>query len=391
MARPANPIKIVDLLTSSTKFNGGADFVTRLVHGWHDEMFDFLHDKALRLDELIHPFRLQEIQGSDGKTTLDYFLWNVGITDELDGLRRILTSRQKRLLAAIAPGFWQRKGLSQAWGRAMLALTGVPSWYESWFDARTLTDTLGDGWGDGTLATDAPFESSLWARDPDNATTRNVIAQLVELGRPVDERVRVRWLDMLELFESFRQPAWVANGPISFADGLAILEANTLALWQEEGLAFHDYVLQGRFSFEAGAVEIDILVHWAGVATYYAVVLNLTTAPQTAQMIRRLAGPPIAVATVPLPWPLLPGIEYRFQVTVSAVPATAPAQQRVELRLDGEAILSGQDVGSPAGCPGFISVGAGTGAMMLHHPLWAYDLPLEHAWVAPPGATDDEA
>lgn len=399
MALPTNPISIFDhLLTESVKNGNSSDFLERWLTGFQGE-WDVLVEKIVELPYMFDPFRLPEIVGSDGKTTIDYALWLVGITDELEYLTADLTTAQKRLLLASAAALWKKKGLPEGWRRWLRLLTGVSSLYLDYFYWRCIVDE--DFLGDGGVLLDpyepdfpagavyGAYESDLCVEDP-GADLRTTIASLVEATRPASERIRIRWLEALELFD--RQAALArwdrTGGSITIdtdAETMTMAVDGTIptAIFNATASTFAWYTVRIGYTPADDTTDFSFLLNWQDDLNYIRVNLNIIT--QAVWVYERSGGAENPIGTGNITPEIVAGVEYHIEITLSQDVST---DVTVVVHIDGEPMLTtSMTTTVQSGAPGLkIFQGSATFRRFM-----AYRLPVDYTWVAPFGAFDEEA
>jgi phage tail-like protein len=133
----------------------------------------------------------------------------VGFTRELDRITSRLDEATLRKLIALAVPLWKRRGSEEGLVEWIRLLTGRTVFYRSWFDFRWVlgeneigTDGQGnDGWliGGETSVYDE-FISNLHVMDT-GTLDRRLLLDLVELSRPMSERIEVVISDLIDFFD----------------------------------------------------------------------------------------------------------------------------------------------------------------------------------------------
>ena len=387
-----NPVNLVDLYTGSVKQDGGDELLERFLGGMQT-WFDSAVQRRVDMLEALDPLDMPEIQGSDGRTTLDYALWLVGLTDEWDWLVRQLSSAQKRALLRSAVALWKLKGLPYGWIRWISLLTAKPVLYRDYFHWRYLTDE--DYLGDGPVLLDpiddpvfGAYQFDLYVVDP-GATLRGLVTQIVDVTRPSSQRVRLRWVDALETWDrDFSQ--WgerVGTVTLDTTARRATAQWSAVtpgrAVYTLLTLSFTTLVYRATFQGAAAGSQADFLFHYNDGANFAFVRFDYTA--QTVAVWTCVAGVEALVAAAALPWPMPAAVDYHFELATTETPAGYEAV----VRLDGDPVLTtAVAVGPVAGLFGFRASGTANlevGDVMLFFPPLTYD------YAAPDGAFDDEA
>ncbi|MFH1569632.1 MAG: hypothetical protein ABIL09_16670 [Gemmatimonadota bacterium] len=397
-----SPVALLDLFTGSVKRDGGDELLERFLGGMQ-AWFDSATQRRVDLLQALDPFDMEEIQGDDGRTTLDYALWLVGLTDELDWLVRQLTSDQKRRLLRSACALWKLKGLPEGWLRWVALLTGKPALYVDYFGWRYLTDE--DFIGDGPVLLDpledpvfGAYQSDLYVVDP-GTTLRELIRHLVDISRAASERVRLRWVDGLEVWDrGFLQWARVEGTGTIIVDeadrsclvpaGGGPLADNRL-IWRSGTFAsgYGHYLFRVTFAMSSVAAgRAEFIYHYQGTDTYEYVAVD--AAGGNVLLYSRIAGLDGLHVAWPLPWAMAADVDYHLEVLIEFGPVVD--QIVVAVRLDGEPI--GEIAYVTAALAGPFGIRNTLPGMDLTvRTVMAFTPPLDYDYAAPDGAYDDEA
>jgi hypothetical protein len=413
---PANQVRLIDLVSEEVKRGDDSRFLERFLQGElaagvagvgssPQEQLDATVAALVALPCLLDPFRLPELQGTDGRTTLDYALWRVGFTDELEAFTCQLTAAQKRLLLRGAIALWKKKGLPAGWLRWIRLLASRSAWYADYFGWRHLLDEdlLGETvllvpFDESTPGSEVygAFESDLFVEDPQDAALRQLVLDLVDLTRQGSERVRVRWPAVLETWD---RPAalsgWFRSGSVALDAAAQEVALDATAApaslhCLRPGPAFAGYVVQGRAAVEDATAILDLSLHWVDASNWLAFRVDWVSG--VVRLVRNVAGIPVVLATAPVsPFPV-PGVTYELRAHAVLLGGGVVALGGY---IDGERVVSATTAAGPtAGLAGWtLQQGRATlGRLLAYVPPLDYDFlapPLD--FLVPPGAFDDEA
>jgi len=396
---PSNPLDVSSLPSSILSQGDMSSFLARFVEGWQDEA-DSIVQRIVTLPYMLDAFRIEVVQGTDGRTTLDYALWLVGFTDDLEQVVSQLSDAQKRLLLRSAAALWKAKGLPRGWMRWIRLLTGRCAWYADYFHWRHLLDEdligetscldpfepafpAGEDYG--------AYESDLVVEDPQDTDVQQLIVDLVDLTRPLSERIRVRWPDVLEIWDRDAVLSrWERSGVLSLDTteqemSLEVVGGVYAAIHQSKiGTAFAHYTVQAFFRATSVATELQLDLHWQDATHWVAIRLDFVA--ETVSVVRQNGGAEtVHVAVSPVPWPVL-DVDYTLTVSLNA---REPAGFCIAAAIDGEAVVS-YETNAPYSASGYPGWTCRLGSAVVGR-FMAWDPPLEYNWVAPSGALDDEA
>lgn len=339
MARPANEVQLVNLLSSGVIQDADSRAFAEGLLAAAQDLLDDGTDQILALQDLQAPWTCPVVRGTDGLSTLDYLLWLVGFTDELWALVSNLSDRRKRLLAGCACALWKAKGLPWGWQRSISLLTGVPSWSRSYQDWRYLVDDT-DGCSDGEDVLVDPsggsdvgaWESDLYVQDPQDATMQTVIASLVDLGRPAGERVTIRWVDLLEQWNVEGALArWTRTGAVvhDLSAERVVLGPAASSCWRAYPIpvaapapipaaTWAWYAVQTWIEIPTSSSPVlRVLLHRQGAGDYLA--LEFDYPAERARLIASVGGAPIIVATAVLTGAMpSKGTSHRLEIVASS-------------------------------------------------------------------------
>jgi hypothetical protein len=375
-------VQMVEMLTESMR-SGAGDLWERFLTG-PQEQWGLTTQRIGDLLEQLDPFDMEAVQGDDGRTAVDYALWLVGLTREMEQITGALSLAQRRALLRSAVALWKKKGLPAGWVRWAGLLTASDAVYRDYFGWRYLTDE--DYLGDGPVLLD-PEDSPVYGAHhsdlylvAEGADLREAMRLLVDMTRPSSERVRLRWVDWLEAWRRDLS-GWQRSGgevTLDAGSGQVALAAGARALYALYAAGYS--VFRARMSVTSSA---SLCYHWADAL--HAVAFEVDLIAQEARLWWVNGGGWVLSASAALPALLVPGVWYAYEVTAGAVPGGVSGT----LRIDGDAVLTGVfPAGLSAGMSGVWASGVDGVAV---GECMGFLLPLEYSFAAPDGAWDEEA
>jgi len=397
---PANPVRIVDLISEEVRRGDASRFLERFLTGWQDQQ-DATIAALVLTPYLLDPFRMPEVVGTDGRTTLDYALWRQGFVDELEGLAAQLSSDQKRLLIRSAVALWKKKGLPDGWLRWIRLLTGRGAWYAGYFSSRTLLaeDFLGETlliepWDPDRSggATYGAYESDLYVEDPQDSALRQLIVDLVDLTRPSSERVRVRWPDFLETWDRVAAlERWTRSGDVTLdtSTKLATVPDGGSIRYDGLGSTYDYYTVQVHATAESSATVLQLLAHYGTTGRAIRVDVDFSAGTVKLYRLQPPAAPALVATSTPSAFPAV-GVSYRYDLELGRKWAGAIPALAVALRVDGDAVVDSAISSALLSFAGSFGVGCSGGAAAISR-VATWQPPLAYNWLAPSGAVDDEA
>jgi phage tail-like protein len=296
----------------------------------------------------------------------------VGWTSELDHITNALDADTLRRLIASSAALWKERGTEDALSNVVSLVVGARSRIWNWFDFRWITDETGlghehDGRDPWTISIDDNVTINFRIVD-DGALNRQLVRDLANLMRPLNERVEITYLRFLDLFSvDDDNSQWIGaegvNTTLDVASGVATLTADPGAgyamamvspavpvagspVWQnyvvtarikgrgEWGLAFGIQAsnpldrYQVRFNFATG----EILIDYVSGGSIIASLTSIGVVPVVEDM-----------------W---------YSVRVQYSPENAGTESRLILYVDGVELINFADDGAPylSGAMGFIRV-----------------------------------
>jgi hypothetical protein len=276
------PIRIADRLE-------GELFVKRLFTGpqaaWEQTHTSIFHLKTLwSVTEIADKF-------------LPYLKNIVGWTKELDYITNALDSRTLRRLIAASVPLWKERGPEDTLINVMRLITGSRLRLWNWFDFRFVMDETALGHeqeGRDPWLIELPGAPSYDERrmnlrivdDLNNPLDRDLVKNIVNLMRPISERIEVSYLTFLDLFNvagdnfQWTMDAGGTDVDILVEDGNLKLLDNTqeqrVVVTGVEGADdWADYVVGLRMKQTGG--HAGLLFYFADSNNYYRVTINPAT------------------------------------------------------------------------------------------------------------------
>jgi phage tail-like protein len=223
---------------------------------------------------------------------LQYLKHSVGFTNDLNYITDGLSENALRRLISLAVPLWNKRGTPEGVEEWVRLLTGRSVEITDWFNFRLLLDeaTFGvagsDVWMIGGEVTDFD-EFTSHVRVMDRGTLdRALLLRLVNLARPVSERIEVAVVDFLDTFDLSRD-LWttISGAPGYLESGRFMLPPSAM---EEASVVVTDAIgavidphLYGNHSsvhtFQLGAAGDRHVVLWAWGAGPAAMRLTVTT------------------------------------------------------------------------------------------------------------------
>ena len=176
-------------------------------------------DIETRQGELTSLYNVDTIE--DGY--LKYLKLSAGWTADTDIITEAMSDSALRQLIAQSPELWDRRGAGGAYTEILNATIGVDAWEVDWFDKRWELDAspLGaDGFEFGAMVLDKGerYFTDIHVADAGRGIDRQLAAESLKLWRPANERIRVVWVELFDVFDDDSNPnswqvATVGGGP----------------------------------------------------------------------------------------------------------------------------------------------------------------------------------
>ncbi len=230
---------------------------------------------------------------------LRYLQLHLGWTDDLLHITNKLSDDALRALLAASPGIWKSRGVEGGYSEILnlsLGLDYVFDW--NWFDLRWVLDenNLGeDRQGRDVMLLDLPGppnmdeqQSNLRIVDPSGDVDRDLVAALLLLFKPANERLTITWLEFADRFTSER--GWSA-GDLDTGTGRLTVEGPLTAL-APPSRADEDTGHQGYCRVmapaSAASAAFGVVFRETDSDNHYRAVLSVPTS--TISLVRKLAG-----------------------------------------------------------------------------------------------------
>jgi hypothetical protein len=139
-------------------------------------------------------------------------------TNDTDAATADLSFDSLRQLIAQSPELWDRRGSAGAYVEILNAIIGVDAFEVAWFDRRWVLDQTSLGaWGldFGIMILDSSERNfiNIHLADPGRDIDRSIVAEAVKLWRPVNQRARVVFVELLDRFDDTTNPKlWTVEG-----------------------------------------------------------------------------------------------------------------------------------------------------------------------------------
>ena len=323
---------------------------------------------------------------------LDYLLWHVGWTKELDYITDSLTADQKRKLLRLSAQMWKMKGTETGIKQAIRLFTGKEAIGWNWFYLRAEVDVVATGYSEATgtdfwlVGSDYgdrdEYLSIYWVTATD-ADERALIEQLMAIQKPMGEAFRVNYPDYVDDFQLDSVPRWttLSGSAATWASGTfqLVIPASTVTEPIDVGLALAEdvtYLFSYQFTDAAGLLRFHFRSSSSAANGYRFEVDN---AGKTAKLIRLVAGVPTTIATATLDASF--NVDWSLGVVIHVSQPTA-STLHIRVELDSESVADVTESGGsvqPAGTVSWAS--AGTGSITLDN-IIIYERPMAYAIVA---------
>lgn len=177
-----------------------------------------IQQKIWRLSLLNDPMRIPE-------SLLDYLLALVGFGTQSDSPARVvavLGASEKRKLAAMAVAFWKRRGRRSALADSLSIASGVRPAIWTWFDLQSRLGTVRSDFvgipgimpyllndvGEVTLAEASAYKTDVRICGCTTAALQTLATELCRLARPMNETIRIAFVDFVDTRTEGRLAAW---------------------------------------------------------------------------------------------------------------------------------------------------------------------------------------
>jgi len=235
--------------------------------------------------------------------------------------------------------------------------------------------------------------------DPNDAEMRTLIRDIVDITRPGNERVRIRWVSALEIWDRDFS-GWNRSGDVDMveawkADDAGLRGPGYAEVQQPDGeIIYHllpagsaHYTLQLQLRSaidENGNCAPDVFFHRMDASNFYYFRVDMVA--QFSEFHSVVGGVDVLVASAPFPVPLEtdPDLEIEYRIEISS--SRSINNTTAVLRVDGETFLEATVLGFLSGDFG-VRTASGDVEVGL---VMAFFPPVLYSIAAPPSAFDDE-
>lgn len=300
--------------------------------------------------------------------TLQFLKRIVGWTRQYDDITNLLSTPILRRLIASSVAFWKERGPESSIEDILTLLTGARCYVQNWFELRAIEDETEIGedqdgidfhlLGNAEDGSIDPYTYDVRIVDDENSLNRTLVKKLVQLTRPVGERVNIYYLAFLDQFDSDGDDTQWDIGVGNVADGVYRLVpgdglTHTPAL---NALDWDNYVVSWKIR---GQGKFRLFFYDVGVGDYYCVEIYTTTGstPNTVKIFKAIAGTETNIGSVGVyttfKTQIYDNTFYTFRIEVSNGGGDVNS---ICIYLDAERILSIKDSDQAQGSIGFQSL-----------------------------------
>ncbi|MGD9749368.1 MAG: phage tail protein [Acidimicrobiia bacterium] len=286
----------------------------------------------------------------------------VGWTSDLDNITEALDADTLRRLIASSVALWKERGTEDALSNVVSLVVSARSRIWNWFDFRWIMDETGtghehDGRDPWTISIEDDVTFNFRIVD-DGTLNRQLVRDLANLMRPMNERVEITYLKFLDLFsvagDTSQWELALGTGDLDVANGRATLAPVSGAHVAFKAIApvatpWDSYVVTARVR---GSGEWGVVFGFQDELNYFRAVF--TPGAMTGAMV---AGG-VEFTTAPFPLPVFEDVWYsiRVQYVVDHIAAKSVGH----IYVDGVLIVSIDEGGPFVGPPGIICSLAGS-------------------------------
>lgn len=286
----------------------------------------------------------------------------VGWTPDLDDITDALDADTLRRLIAASVALWKERGTEDALGNVVSLVVAARSRIWNWFDFRWITDETGtghehDGRDPWTISVEDNVTLNFRIVD-DGTLNRGLVKSLVNLMRPMNERVEITYLKFLDLFgvdgDDSQWEVIEGAGALEVEAGMASLTHASGAYVVATPIApvatpWENYVVTARVR---GTGEWGIVFGYEDDGNCYRFVLS------AGQVAGSLVAGGVVVGTLTESFPILEDVWYSIRVQY-VVDHDADVGMGA-IFVDGVLVVNIDEGGAFTGPPGILRSAAGT-------------------------------
>ena len=226
----------------------------------------------------------------------------VGFTNDLRLSTRITDPAEWRRVIELAPQIWQNKGAHEAYRDMVRAFAGARSWIGDWFSFRTVVGSTVLPWFSTQSATlNGHYWTELHVEDLNDDLDQDLVADAVDLVRPIGERVNITFTLFIENWDNLFR--WAVTGDATVDSHALTLDATSAAASVESDTdeSLWDHVTYNALVYVATGGTLSFSFRDDGGGGVYRLDMDQGVAAANIELFRD--GGSVATGTTPLPGP----------------------------------------------------------------------------------------